>query len=147
MVLPVPALAEQSFAKSEHRELTPGLKRIHRLAVRVGTLDPHDLGYELLEITAWSNSLLGAHIAWEEADLYAEIDRRAGTPWATRLMRVEHQQIRALVQRLEDDREAIRRETTHDELVELRGRLFALEALLRAHLEREELYLLPLLDR
>ena len=62
-------------------------------------------------------------------------------------MRFEHQQIRAFVRHLEIDRETLSHETTHEELNELRGRLFGLEAVLRTHLEREELYLNPLLDQ
>lgn len=147
MVLPVAALAEHSFAQSEHHDLVPGLQHIHRVATRVGTLDAHSLSYELLEISAWAGSVLEPHIAWEEADLYMEVDRRAGSPWATRLMRFEHQQIRAFVRHIEIDRETLSHETTHDELSELRGRLFGLEAVLRTHLEREELYLIPLLDQ
>jgi hemerythrin-like domain-containing protein len=147
MVLPVAALAEQSFAKSEHHDLVPGLQHIHRLASRVGTLDPHALAYELLEISAWVDSVLEPHVAWEEADLYLEIDRRAGTPWATRLMRFEHRQIRAFIKQLEMDRDLLHQQVTHDELAEIRGRLYGFEALLRAHLEREELYLIPLLGQ
>jgi hypothetical protein len=146
-MFPVAALAEQSFAQNEHHDLVPGLEHIHRLATRVGTLDPHALAYELLEISAWVGSVLEPHIAWEEAELYLQIDRRAGTPWATRLMRFEHQQIRAFVRRLESDRDALHQHVTHDELTDIRGRLYGLEAVLRAHLEREELYLIPLLDQ
>ena len=36
MVLPVAALAKQSFAQSEHHDLVPGLAHIHRVATRVG---------------------------------------------------------------------------------------------------------------
>jgi len=143
----VAALPEQSYAQHEHLELKPGLQHIHRLATRIGSLEPRDLAFELLELGAWAATALESHIAWEEADLYHEIDRVAGTPWATRLMRFEHRQIRAYIKRLETDRETVLHEVTHDELVELRGRLFGLEALLRAHVEREELYLIPLLDR
>ena len=147
MVPPVHALAEQSFAETEHRDLSPGLRHIHRLATQVGVMQPHDLAYELLEISAWAATLLEPHIAWEEADLYLDIDRRAGTPWATRLMRYEHQQIRAFVRHLDADREALRQEVTREELDLIRGRLFGLEAVLQAHLEREEMYLIPMLDQ
>jgi hemerythrin-like domain-containing protein len=75
-----------------------------------------------------------------------EVDRRAGSPWATRLMRFEHQQIRAFVRHIEIARESLSHETTHEQLNDLRGALFGLEAVLRTHLEREELYLIPLLD-
>jgi hemerythrin-like domain-containing protein len=147
MVPSAPALAEQSFAQSEHRDLAAGLASIHRLATRIGTVEPRSLSYELLEIGAWAGNVLEPHIAWEEADLYPDADRRAGTPWATRLMRFEHEQIRAFVRHLEMYRLSLGHQMTHEELAELRGRLFGLEALLRAHLEREELYLIPLLDQ
>ena len=140
------ATAEHSFIENEHRELAVGLDHIHHLATSIHTMPSRELTYELLQILMWVEKVLEPHAAWEETVLYEKIDRRAGTVWATKLMRYEHQQIRQLVRRLERDRQTVVHETTH-ELVELRGRLFAFEGLIRAHLEREELFLIPLLDQ
>jgi hemerythrin-like domain-containing protein len=61
-------------------------------------------------------------------------------------MRFEHHQISHAASRLEADREALRHEPNHDQACELVSHLVALETLLRAHVEREERFLLPLLD-
>jgi hemerythrin-like domain-containing protein len=78
--------------------------------------------------------------------LYPEIDRIAGTPWATRMMRYEHQQIRQGASRLRTDQRLLQHEPDHHQVLELRCQLFGLEAIIRAHLEREESVLFPLLD-
>lgn len=138
--------AERAFADHEHRDLRPGMDRIHDVAASVGTIAAPDLSIVLLDVLDWFETIVEPHASWEEGWLYPELDRLAGTPWATRLMRYEHQQIRRVVIRLEGDRERLRHEPNHDESVELVGDLFALEALMRSHVEREERFLLPLLD-
>lgn len=138
--------AERAFADHEHRDLRPGMDRIHDVAASVGAIAAPDLSIVLLDVLDWFETVVEPHAAWEEGWLYPELDRLAGTPWATRLMRYEHQQIRRVVIRLESDRDRLRHEPNHDEAVDLVGDLFALEALLRSHVEREERFLLPLLD-
>lgn len=138
--------AERAFADHEHRDLRPGIDRIHDVAGSVGTIAAPDLSIVLLDVLDWFETVVEPHAAWEEGWLYPELDRLAGTPWATRLMRYEHHQIRHVVARLESDRDLLRHEPNHDEAVALLGDLFALEALLRSHVEREERFLLPLLD-
>lgn len=144
--VPTVATAEHSFVENEHRELGWGIDQIHRVAARVGSISTHELTYELLHVIRWVETVLEPHAAWEDAVLYGEMDDRAGTPWATKLMRYEHQQIRRMARSLNADRDILRQETTHEELVEVRARLFGLEALIRAHMEREKLFLIPLLD-
>jgi hemerythrin-like domain-containing protein len=84
-------------------------------------------------------------MAWEEAMLYPEIDLRAGTPWATRVSRFDHQQMRELAAKLRAGQHELGHRTASDPQADVRCRLFALEALLRAHVEREERFLIPLL--
>lgn len=138
--------AERAFANHEHRDLRPGIERIHDVAESVGTIAAPDLSIVLLDVLDWFETIVEPHAAWEENWLYPELDRLAGTPWTTRLMRFEHHQIRHIVARLEVDRDILHHELNHHEAVQLLADLFALEALLRAHMEREERYLLPLLD-
>lgn len=140
------AAAEYAFAEHEHRELAPGIHRIHDVACAVGTLAAPDLSMALLDVLDWIETVLDPHAAWEDAWLYPVIDRRVGTPWATRLMRFEHHQIREAAAKVAADGERLRHEPSRDEAVELRAHLFALEAILRAHVEREERFLIPLLD-
>ena len=139
--------AERTFVEHEHRELVPGLNRIHAFACSVGSVPAMELSRELREVMAWVDGVLRPHAAWEESWLYPELDARAGTPWATRLFQFEHGQIRDMTSRLDED---------HTRLFEfghvgmdassIRCHLFGLEALLRAHVEREERFLLPLLE-
>ena len=138
--------AEHAFAEHEHRDLAPGIDRIHDVARVVGSITAQDLSIALLDVVDWVHAILEPHAAWEDAWLYPAIDRRAGTPWATKLMTFEHKQIQEIATEIESDREAMNREPSHERTVELRGHLFAFEALLRAHIEREDRFLIPLLE-
>jgi hemerythrin-like domain-containing protein len=60
-------------------------------------------------------------------------------------MRHEHHQIAAIAARIEHDRAVIEDPMTHDRSCALRADLVGLVTLLRAHIEREELFLLPVL--
>jgi hemerythrin-like domain-containing protein len=138
--------AEHEVAEHEHREIARGVDRIHEVARFVGSVAAPDISIALLDVLDWIETILEPHASWEDAWLYPQIDERAGTPWATKLMTFEHHQIRALARHLEADRELLHREPSHDLEVELRGHLFAIEALPRAHIEREERFLIPLLE-
>ena len=138
--------AERSFVDHEHRDLRPGIDRIHEVARSVGTMAAPDLSIVLLDVLDWVDKVVEPHAAWEDGWLYPEIDRRAGSPWATKTMRYEHHQIRAAASRLEADRDLLKHEPNHDQACDLLGHLVALETLLRAHTEREERFLFPILD-
>ncbi len=138
--------AEHQFAEHEHRDLAPGIDRIHAVARTVGSIRPADRSSAVRGVIEWVETVLRPHAAWEDAWLYPEIVGRAGSPWATKLMTFEHQQIFELARRLEADRDLLRRELGRDEILDVQGSLFALEALLRAHIEREERFLIPLLE-
>ncbi len=112
--------AERSFVEHEHRDLRPGIDRIHDVARAVGTMAAPDLSIVLLDVLDWVDRIVEPHAAWEDTWLYPEFDRRAGTPWATRLMRFEHHQIRTAASRLETDRETLRHEPNHDQACEAR---------------------------
>ena len=70
--------------------------------------------------------------------MYPELDERAGTPWATRLLHFEHQQIREMIGRVADDHAHVL-ESGHisGDDPSIRCHLFGLEALLRAHVEEK----------
>ncbi len=133
------------FEEHEHRELVAGIARIHEVACEVGRGARSDVSLHLLDLLHWAHRTLEPHVAWEDGWLYPEIDRRIGTPWATRAARFDHEQIRAIVARLESDEQALLRHEDPDRGGQLRCHLFSLEALLTAHIEREERFLLPLL--
>ncbi|GEM_PF-1473923 len=140
-----PTGAVWAFTEHEHRELVHGIDRIHDLACQIGAWISPDLSARVTDVLDWLDRELGAHIAWEEAWLYPEIDVRAGTPWATRSARFDHGQIRDMVVRLRGDDRLLLGAGARERVPELRCHLFALEALLRAHIDREERYLIPLL--
>ena len=139
------AVAEHAFEEREHRELAPGINRIHDVAMAVGTLAAPDICLAMLDVVDWIDEVLIPHAAWKETCLDPEFERRVGTPWATRIMAFEHHQIRDVARRIVAERERLREQPTKAGLQAARADLFALEALLRAHIEREERFLQPLL--
>jgi hypothetical protein len=142
-VAPLPARA---FAEHEHRDLTAGINRLHDVACGIGRTATPDLKTHVLGVLGWLDHTLEPHVAWEEGWLYPEVEVRSGTVWATRAARFDHLQIRELIARIRADREALGTTERLDRHEELRCHLFGLEALLRAHIEREERFLIPLLD-
>jgi hypothetical protein len=141
-----PSCAERDFAIHEHLELLPGIDRIHEVGCVAGRLATPNLSIAVLDVIDWVERILLPHAAWEETALYPELDRRAGTAWVTRLMQFEHQQIRDATTRLHRVYARLSRPHALDLVEEVRSALFGLEAILRAHVEREERFLMPLLD-
>lgn len=132
-----------TFTEHEHRDLVRGINRIHDVACEVGAWVRPELFVHVGEVVEWIDHELGPHVSWEESWLYPEIDARLGTPWATRAARFDHRQIREMTERLRTD--LARDRGAIEQLPELRCHLFSLEALLRAHIDREERFLIPLL--
>jgi iron-sulfur cluster repair protein YtfE (RIC family) len=137
-------IPERDFAAHEHRELRPGIERMHEVVALRGTNE--ELSVAVLGVLHWVDTVLQPHAEWEDRWLYPEIDRRAGTHWATKLMTFEHEQIREAARALAASRAQSHQATTTAGVMELRARLAALEAILRAHLTREERFLIPLLE-
>jgi hypothetical protein len=135
-----------AFAEHEHRDLIHGIDHMHDVACAVGTWATPELTVHIREILSWVDAALQPHVSWEESWLYPEIDARTGTPWATRAARFDHAQIRTMAARLRTDQETLLAGGAHEHIADLRCHLFGLEALLRAHVEREERYLMPLLE-
>ena len=133
------------FAEQEHQALAKGLNRVHELACAVGLESSRQVSSDVFDVLTWIDRTLEPHLAWEDRWLYPEIERRIGTAWATRSAVFDHGQVRACADRLRRDRSMLP-PNPHDARNVLRKDLFGLETLVRAHLEREELFLLPLLD-
>jgi iron-sulfur cluster repair protein YtfE (RIC family) len=142
-VAPLPARA---FAEHVQRDLSAGMHRLPQVARGIGRAATPDVSIAVLDVLHWLDTTLEPHVAWEEGWLYPEVDVRSGSPWATRAARFDHGQIRELVARIRHDREELGRGDRPERHEELRCHLFGLEALLRAHIEREERFLIPLLD-
>ena len=134
-----------AFAEHEHQDLQRGINRIHDVACEVGRRPTPELSVDVISVQSWIHDSLEPHIAWEDGWLYPEIEARLGTPWATRAARFDHQQIRQMADLLNEDQVRLGARSVGTDQAETRCHLFSLEALLRAHLEREERFLLPLL--
>ena len=137
---------ERRILSHEHREIEHVVGRIEATAEMAGNLAARDLASALRSLLDSIEKTLLPHLDWEDNFCFPEMDRLAATPWATRLLRLQHQQIRQSVERLEADWLALRREPTHRQLVDLRARLYGLHALMSAHFEQEERVILPFLD-
>jgi hypothetical protein len=125
----------RSFVQHEHHDLAAGIEHIHMTACELASL-PAD---------RMSSRVLKPHMLWEETWLLPQVDHRAHTPWLARLVRFDHRQIAHRAEALASDRIRLTHGPERDATADTRCDLFAIEALLRAHLEREEQFLLPLL--
>ena len=134
-----------AFTEHEHRDLTRGLNRIHEVGCEIGSSPRPELSAHLIEVLGWLERTLEPHVAWEETWLYPEIESRTGTAWSTRAARYDHRQIRDAVMLLREDRLRLILKGGVEAQAQIRCRLFGLEALLRAHIEREERLLIPIL--
>ena len=138
--------AVHAFVEHEHAELTAGVARMHELACELPSRPASELLVGVADVLRWVDETLRPHMAWEEAWLFPQIDAHAQTPWATRLVRFDHRQIARQAERLSSHRLDVRHGPAHAAAVELRSDLLALEALVRANIEREEEFLLPILE-
>jgi iron-sulfur cluster repair protein YtfE (RIC family) len=137
----------RSFVQHEHVELISGIDRLHEVAWDLPNLSAPQMSTRLWSVLRWIEETLQPHMAWEERWLSPTIDDRARTRWATQLVRFDHRQIAKQAERLRMHRSELEHGRSGDAITEVRCDLFSLEALLRADLEREETFLLPLLER
>ena len=137
--------AIRTFAEHEHDELAVGIDRIHELGEELATLPVDQMAVGVHRVLKWIDTDVKPHMAWEESWLFPQVDARTRTTWATRLVRFDHQQIAAQVERLHAHCAHGSHFPPHD-VVTLVADLSGLEALLRANVEREEWLLLPLLQ-
>jgi hemerythrin-like domain-containing protein len=137
---------DRTFTRHEHQECLIGLDRLHDAARLVGNVRTSDLEVVLGDVIGWVDRVVVPHTVWEDVWVYDEIDRRAGTPWATRVMRAEHEQVRAFGRRLKAVRESMAERPMRPDIAEIRSLFISLEASLRNHIELEERLLMPLLD-
>jgi iron-sulfur cluster repair protein YtfE (RIC family) len=136
----------RSFVEHEHQELVAGIDRIHEVGCELPALSVNQMSVRVGGVLRWVEGTLKPHMAWEEQWLFPTIDQRAQTPWATRLIRFDHRQIAQQAERISSHRVAIEHGPTSEATTQMRSDLFALEALVRANVEREESFLLPLLE-
>lgn len=141
------AAVTRRFIGQEHRDLTAAIAGIAESADVIEPSAAHEVGHRVRVVLDWYGHHLEEHLAWEDAWLSPQLDRMAGTPWVSRLMRFEHGQIRSAFAALEREWQGLPPRPDRAQIIELRGRLYGVAALLRAHVERAEWLLAPLLDR
>src|SRR5262245_57188222 len=134
----------RSFLEHEHDELSTGLNQLHELAEDLSLLSVERLVHRVSTAIEWLDETVAPHMTWEERWLFPQIDDRARTPWATRFVRFDHHPITEQIHRLRTHSAHLEHGPTGEAIAEVRCDLYALEALLRACLEREERVLLPL---
>ena len=134
-----------AFVEHEHEELVAALDGIHRVAEELAGLPADRKAKSIAKVLSWVDETLKPHLAWEESWLCPEIDTRAQTTWVTRLVRFDHRQIADQANRVKAHQSHIDHGPSGKAEAELFGDLLGLETLLRADLEREEQFLMPLL--
>lgn len=133
-----------ALVRAEHAEIRPHLDHLRTLAEGAETADDAALRQRLDHVIAFLRTGVLAHAEVEEATVYPAAERLLrALGGATRTMTLEHEQIRARVEELE----RIAAEARYPDAARSRlaRSLAALEALLRAHFDKEEEVYLPLL--
>jgi hemerythrin-like domain-containing protein len=138
---------ESQFLEHEHRRLRAGLASLEDAIADAHRLTRSDAADRVVRTLAWLRRDVLPHAAWEEAWLYPHLDQTAGTPWATRALRFEHEQIRDVASSLESEFQAVHDHWSAELAFGLAIALTRLDTLVSAHLAQEERFVLPLLDR
>ena len=137
---------ERRFVEEEHRRMQAGLAKLQE-SQSEPRLPTRDEAIErVVRALSWLRRDVLPHAAWEEAWLYSHVDAGAGTPWATRALRFEHEQIRDLAAALEVAFQAAEEHWSADHAYRIVIALTRLETPVAAHLVQEERLLLPTLD-
>lgn len=139
------AIVERHILNRAHRALDHVLVRIETTAEMAGTVAGPELSSLVRNVLDAVDTTLLPHMEWEDQVCYPETDHLAGTPWATQLLRLQHERIRSYLDQLRSDELVLRDAAGHRTVIDLRAHLYALHAFLTSHLEQEEHVLLTLL--
>lgn len=141
-----PDVIEGQFLEQEHRRLRGGLASLEDTIAVAHRLTRSDASDRVVRTLAWLRRDVLPHAAWEEAWLYPHLDQTAGTAWATRALRLEHEQIRDVAVTLESEFQAVHEHWSTELAFRLVIALTRLQTLVSAHLAQEERIVLPLLE-
>ena len=139
-------IIERRFVEEEHRRLRTGLANLQEAILATHRQTQSEAMAEVVRTLHWLRRDVLPHAAWEEAWLYSHIDTQAGTPWATRALRFQHEQIREVATALENEFQVAHEHWTSERSCRLVVALTRLETLVAAHLAQEERMVIPLLD-
>lgn len=139
-------IVEERILEREHETLRAGLSTLRGAIEDASRLTQLELAERVARCTSWMRRDFLPHAAWEEGWLYSQLDRETGSPWTTRSLRVQHEQIRELAKHLEAASTLAHARWTREIEVQLIAAMARLEALLSAHLAQEDLFLTPLIE-
>jgi hypothetical protein len=138
---------EVQLVEQEHHRIHEGLSKLEDAIGRAHLLTRSTAIDSVVGTLTWLRRDVMPHAAWEEAWLYPRLDALAETPWATRAMRFEHEQIRELATLLERDFLAAEARWTNEQAFRLVVAMTRLATLISAHLAQEQWFIGPLLER
>lgn len=136
---------ELQVVEQEHRRVREGLAGLQEAVERARVLSRPAAIDGTVRTLGWLRRDVLPHAAWEEAWLYPQLDAAAGTPWATRVLRFEHEQMRELASALETAFAEAEVRWTPVTAHGLATAMTRLETLLSAHLAQEQWLVEPLL--
>jgi iron-sulfur cluster repair protein YtfE (RIC family) len=139
-------IIERRFIEHEHRRLRTGLANVQEAILAAHRQTRSEAMGAVVRTLHWLRRDVLPHAAWEEAWLYPHVDSQAGTPWVTRALRFEHEQIREVATTLENEFQLAHEHWTGEQTCRLVVALTRLETLVAAHLAQEERMVVPLLD-
>lgn len=139
-------VVEERIIEREHEGLRSGLSSLQGAIEDAHRLTKPELAERVARATAWMHRAFLPHAAWEEAWLFPRIDHETGSPWTTRGLRFQHEQIRELAGALESASVVAHERWTSEIEFGLVAAMARLDALLSAHLAQEEMFVMPLLD-
>jgi hemerythrin-like domain-containing protein len=136
--------AVRELVAGEHAVLRRHLRTLRSVAESMWTEQPLALRRRLDSVMSFLREEALPHMELEETTTYALVDKLPGGPNAGAAMALDHAAIRALVRDVDKLTSGL---ASKQKMVKLQGALFALEALLRLHIEKEEALYLPVLNR
>ncbi len=139
------ALVARPVLGRAHRALDRLLLRVEALAGVTGTFEVSELSGVVDVLLQDLDKTLLPHMAWEDQVCFPAADRLAATPWATQVLRLQHDHLRGSLDRLRVDGGALHLGPSRSAIVAVRAHLYAFDATLAAHLEQEEATLSGLL--
>jgi iron-sulfur cluster repair protein YtfE (RIC family) len=137
---------EERIVEREHLALRAGLAMLEGAIDDAHRLTRPELADRVARTTSWLHREVLPHAAWEEAWLYPHADQATGSPWTTRALRFQHEQIRELAGALERAAVVAHEHWTPEIVYGLVAAMARVDALLSAHLAQEELSVLPVLE-
>lgn len=137
---------EAQLLEQEHRRVRDGLVHLQDTIAGAHAFSRVEAIDGVVRTLGWLRRDLLPHAAWEEAWLYPHLDAVAQTPWATRALRLEHEQIREVAAQLEREFVVAEARWSTEEAYRLVVALTRLESLVTAHLAQEQWFVRPLLD-